>query len=130
MGSAARVTCGVLAALAVLAAHAREIPLDERVAAQEAIEQVYWSHRIWPESNPSPKPLLSEVMPEAAIRAKVERTLRLSLALDVVWNRPVTGEQLHAELGRMTAGSRNGALLKELFQALGNDPELIAETLA
>ena len=52
----------------VSTAVAADVPsLDERVAAQRAIEEVYWKHRIWPESNPTPKPPLSEVMPDEAI---------------------------------------------------------------
>ena len=31
--------------------------LAERVAFQQAIEEVYWRHRIWPTENPDPKPV-------------------------------------------------------------------------
>ena len=30
------------------------LTVEQRVAAQRAIEEVYWKHRIWPESNPRP----------------------------------------------------------------------------
>jgi hypothetical protein len=103
---------------------------EERVAAQRAIEQVYWSHRIWPEENPGPKPPLSAVMPDDAIRARVEDSLRKSSALQQVWKRPITAEQLQAELDRMAKGSRAPEVLRELFAALGDDPFVIAETLA
>jgi len=108
----------------------RSITFEERVAAQKAIEQVYWNRRIWPKDNPGPKPPLSAVMSDDAIRAKVDDYLRKSQALDVWWGRPVTGVQLQAELNRMTRNSRDGALLRELFTALDDDPALIAETLA
>src|SRR5262245_55453960 len=60
-------------ALPVLAAplQGRALTFEQRVAAQKALEQVYWSHRIWPETNPGPKPPLSAVLPDEAIRAKV-----------------------------------------------------------
>jgi hypothetical protein len=35
-----------------------DLSLDERVAYQRAIEEVYWRHRIWPKENRAPKPLL------------------------------------------------------------------------
>jgi hypothetical protein len=104
--------------------------MEERVAAQRAIEEVYWRHRIWPEHNPGPKPPLSAVMPEAAIRAKVLDYLKKSAALERFWQRPITAAQLQAEIDRMSRGTHDAALLEELFGALGNDPHLIAETLA
>src|SRR4029453_5837974 len=58
------------------------LTLEERVAAQRAIEQVYWNHRIWPKENPGPKAALSAVLPDDALRAKVEDTLRKSNALE------------------------------------------------
>lgn len=119
----------VVAAVSVDAAP-RALTLDERLAAQTAIERVYWAHRDWPKDNKAPKPPFSIAMPEAAIREKVMRALRLSRALDVVWGRPVSAEQLQAELDRMARGSRDPAVLQEMFAALGNDTELIAETIA
>ncbi len=107
-------------------------PLDfeDRVAAQAAIEQVYWNHRIWPKENPGPKPPLSAVLSDAAIRAEVEDYLKESNALDALWHRPITAQQLQAEIDRMVQSSRDPDILRELFAALGNDPVLIAETLA
>ena len=109
---------------------ARDLTFDERVAAQKAIEQVYWEHRVWPNENPGPKPALSTVMSDESIRAKVEDYLRKSNALEKTWRRPITAEQLQAELDRMANGSQDGSTLRELYHALGDDPSLIAETLA
>ncbi len=109
---------------------ARELTFEDRVAAQRAIEQVGWNHRIWPKENPGPKPPLAAVMSEEAIRAKVEDYLEKSNALERRWRRPVTSSQLQAELDRMARSTRAPAILLELFAALGNDPTLIAETLA
>jgi hypothetical protein len=124
-----RILCGaLLAAGLVLPAHA--ITFEERVAAQRAIEQVYWKHRIWPQENPGPKPPLSAVLSDAAIRARVEGYLRESNALERYWQRPITASALQAELDRMVKSSRDPELLRELFAALGDDPALIAETVA
>jgi len=99
-------------------------------APQRAIAQVYWNHQNWPKENPQPKPPLSAVMPDEAIRAKVEDYLKKSNALEKWWQRPITAEQLQAEMDRMAKGSRDPRLLSELFAVLGNDPFVIAETLA
>jgi hypothetical protein len=106
------------------------LTLDERVAYQRAIEAVYWRHRLWPKENPQPKPALDEVVPESLIRAKVEDYLRQSRALDVYWQRPITGEQLQAEMERMARQTKQPEVLRELWAALGNDPLVIAECLA
>jgi hypothetical protein len=59
------------------------LSFEDRVAAQRAIEAVYHRHRLWPADNPQPKPALDEVLPEAALRAKVEDYLRQSRALEL-----------------------------------------------
>lgn len=111
-------------------ASSRSLTLDERVAAQRAIEEVYWRHRIWPAENSTPKPSFDSMMPTAALRAKVEDYLAKSNALESWWGHAITGDQLQAELDRMARGSRDSRTLRELFAALGDDPLLIAETLA
>jgi len=111
-------------------AQARELTFEQRVEAQRAIERVYWNHRIWPKENPQAKPPLSAVMPDATIRARVEDYLKKSNALDRWWRHPITAEQLQAEMDRMAKDTRDGATLRDLYAALGNDPFLVAETLA
>jgi hypothetical protein len=69
-------------------------------------------------------------MSEGALRAKVQDYLRKSRALEAVWHRPVTATQLQAELDRMVRHTNDGRMLRELFAALGDDPYVIAETLA
>ena len=108
----------------------RTLTFEDRVDAQRAIEQVYWNHRIWPKENPGAKPPLSTVMSDDAIRAKVEDDLKKSNALEKWWQRPISGEQLQAEMDRMAKNTRDSAVLRELYRALGNDPFVIAETLA
>ena len=56
--------------------------------------------------------------------------LEKSNALENLWQRPVTGEQLQAELERMARDTHDPDMLREMFDALGNDPTLLAETLA
>src|SRR5256886_3265417 len=108
----------------------RTLTFAERVAYQRAIEEVYWRHRIWPKDRPDPKPSLGEVMSSAQLEKKVEDYLRDSEALEDYWQRPLSAEQLQAEMERMAQHTKQPEVLRELFEALGNDPAVIAECLA
>jgi N-acetylneuraminic acid mutarotase len=106
------------------------LSVDERVTLQRAVEEVFWRHRSWPESNPGPKPPLSTVLPESVLRARVEDALRESNGLETIFKHPLTTEDLQAEMTRMAEHTKDPAMLREIFDALGNDPYRIAETLA
>src|SRR5215475_1582750 len=108
----------------------RTLTLAERVAYQRAIEDVYWRHRIWPKERPDKKPSLNAVMSQGQLERKVTDYLRKSQALQDYWQRPITAEQLQAEMDRMAKDTRQPEVLRELFAALGNDPFVIAECLA
>jgi hypothetical protein len=102
----------------------------ERVAYQRAIEEVYWRHRIWPKDNPDPKPSLDAVMSQVQLEKKVADYLCNSQGLEDYWQQPITAQQLQAEVDRMAQHTRQPEVLRELFEALGNDPFVIAECLA
>src|SRR5262245_32898393 len=111
----------------------RTLSFAERVAYQHTIEDVYWRHRIWPRNGgerPDPKPSLDAVMSQAQLEKKVSDYLRKSQALEDYWQRPITAEQLQAEMDRMAKHTKQPEVLRELFAALGNDPFVIAECLA
>jgi Kelch motif len=131
----------------------RSLSFAERVAYQTAIEDVYWRHRIWPNTNPRPKPGLDAVMSQADIEKKVTGYLHNSQILEDDWQRParnashppvamqqvragsdasgpITADQLQAEMERMASNTKQPEVLQELFDALGNDPFVIAECLA
>jgi hypothetical protein len=131
-------TAGLTSSGTLLALSRHEVPgrvqrtltLQERVWYQRAIEEVYWCHRIWPKERPDPKPSLDAVMSQAQLEKKVKDYLRNSQALTDYWRRPITTEQLQAEMDRMAQNTRQPAVLQELFEALGNDAFVIAECLA
>src|SRR5437879_406389 len=108
----------------------RTLMFADRVAYQRAIEKVYWRHRIWPAANASPKLPLEKVMSQAQIEGKVEDYLRNSQALEDYWQRPITPDQLQAEMDRIASHTKQPEALRELFAALGDDPVVIAECLA
>jgi N-acetylneuraminic acid mutarotase len=109
---------------------ARDLGIEQRISAQAAIEGVLWRHRIWPADNPGPKPALQEVLPESALRARVEDSMLESRALEQLWGHPISDADLQAEIERMVGTSRAPDVLQEIFDALGNDPILLRECLA
>ena len=111
----------------------RALGFAERVVFQRAIEDVYWRHRIWPRNggeNPNSKPSLDAVMSQAQLENKVSSYLRDSLVLEDYWQKPITAEQLQAEMDRIARDTKQPEVLRELFEALGSDPAVIAECLA
>ena len=69
-------------------------------------------------------------MSQAQLENKVAGYLHDSLVLEDYWQRPITAEQLQAEMDRMARDTKQPEVLRELFEALGNDPAVIAECLA
>src|SRR4029453_12390513 len=106
------------------------LTLGERVAYQRDIEGVCWRHRIWPKERPDPKPSLDAVMSLVQLKNKVIDYLRKSEALEHYWQRPISADQLQSEMDRMAKYTKQPGVLRELFEALGNDPFVIAECLA
>jgi hypothetical protein len=108
----------------------RTLTFAERVAYQRAIEEVYWRHRIWPKENAQPKPSLDSVMSEEQLEKKVEDYLCKSQLVANQRGSPITAGELQAEMERMASYSKQPEVLRELFEALGNDAFVIAECLA
>src|SRR5882757_7046231 len=108
----------------------RTLSFTERVSYQRAIEEVYWRHRIWPKENPNSKPSLDVVMSQAQLEKKVEDYLLNSQVLEDYCKEPLSAEQLQAEMERMARDTKQLEVLRELFEALSNDPFVIAECLA
>ncbi|HSM15028.1 MAG TPA: kelch repeat-containing protein, partial [Thermoanaerobaculia bacterium] len=137
--SAARARCrrslawlllvGSAGALSGAALGATPRDLEERISCQRRIEQVYWSHRIWPSENPGPKPDLTAVLTRRQLVARVERSRLEEAALERVWGERLGPERIQAELDRIGRSSRRPELLRELFAGLEHDPDLVAECL-
>ena len=69
-------------------------------------------------------------MSQPQIEQKVQDYLRDSETVEANWEKPITPEQLQAEMDRMARDTKAPEVLRELFEALGNDPFVIAECLA
>jgi N-acetylneuraminic acid mutarotase len=132
--SACFIAVGTAPAFLHLEAHAkvsqRTLTFAERVAYQRAIEEVYWRHRIWPKENPGPKPPLDAIISQRQIEKKVEDYLRKSHLVTAQRGLPITAGELQAEMDRIAQHTKRPEMLRELFEALGNDSFVIAECLA
>src|SRR6266699_349911 len=102
-------------------AMARDLTLEDRVKAQEAIERVYYSHQIG-----ATKPF-EEAVSEELLESKVRTYLKQTAALDAFWRASLTSEALQHELQRIVRSSHTPGRLEEIFQALGHDAFLIQE---
>jgi hypothetical protein len=80
--------------------------------------------------NPNPKPSLDAVMSQAQLEKKVEDYLVNSQAVEDYYNEPLSTDQLQGEMDRMARDTRQPEVLRELFEALSDDPFVIAECLA
>ncbi len=103
---------------------ARELSLTERFEAQRAIDRIYYSHQIG-----ATEPF-EQAVPREVSEAKVRAALKLSVALETLWSRPLTASMLEAELQRIQDATKAPDRLRAIFQALDNDPFLILEAVA
>ena len=103
---------------------ASPLSFDERVRAQLALERVAWSHR---EGTKAP---FETAAPLSTVELKVRRSLSESVALERIWGDTLTAARLRRELDRMARASRLPGRLREIFDALGDDPVLLQEAIA
>lgn len=107
----------------------KSLSFEDRIFYQQKIERIYWQERIWPDKN-TPKPSFEKLMTPEVVRGKVENYLRKANALDLYWHKPIQESQIQAEMDRMIRNTKNPKLLQKIFDALNNDPYLIAQCLA
>jgi uncharacterized delta-60 repeat protein len=88
----------------------------ERLAGRDAVEAVYARHRV-------------DLTARADSVPQLDDERRKADALEKIWHRTISSEELQAELDRMARESSDPALLREVFEALGNDPERIVEAI-
>jgi len=100
---------------------ARDLTFDQRVAGQEAIERVYYSHQIG-----TTKPF-EEAVPQSILEQKVLTYLKESAALEQLWGTPLTAAALEVELQRVAGQTRMPSRLREIYRALGGDAFLVQE---
>ncbi len=117
-------TMALLCLAAASRAESADLSFEQRVAAQLAIERVYYAHQLGVDK------AFETLVPRATVEQKVARYLAKSRLLAHYWQTPVTDAMLRAEIERMQRDTRMPDRLRELFSALGDDPLVIAECLA
>jgi|GEM_PF-3458994 len=121
MGVTLKVTLASFALFAVALAWGapRTLSFEERVEAQRAIERVHYSHQtgaVLP---------FEKAVPRALLEAKVKDTLAKSAALERAG--AISEEMLQREQERIERDGRYPDRLREIYDALGNDPLRIRE---
>jgi len=114
----------VLFSCVALPVCADTLTFEQRVAAQEAIERTRYPHLL--DAHRS----FESALPRKRIEAHVRDYLRRSTALELFWQRPVSGAALRAELLRIETRTQDPERLRELYEALENDRFLLQECLA
>ena len=114
---------GLLALLAGRLA-ASEADLPSLRADREAIERVYYKHRL------GTKPPFEQVSPPSLIEKLVRDDLRKEAVLKRVYHVEISADQVAAEMRRIQATTRAPEVLAELNTALGNDPARFARAVA
>ncbi|HEX4826183.1 MAG TPA: kelch repeat-containing protein [Candidatus Polarisedimenticolaceae bacterium] len=102
----------------------------DRVGDLAAIERLRFERRTWPGAKDATRPPFEVAVPEGVIRRRVERTLTESALLLERYGHGISKDDLRSELERMIRGSKDPAVLRAMFRALGDDPRRIAETIA
>jgi N-acetylneuraminic acid mutarotase len=100
---------------------ARDLSFAQRVAAQEAIERVYYAHQVGT-SRP-----FGEIASKAILERKVRDYLGESAYLARVWGAPITRQALAEEWRRIERNTRFPDRLREVYAALGDDTFVIEE---
>jgi hypothetical protein len=98
--------------------------VDDLMADRAAVERIYYNHRM------GEKPAFEQALPKAALEKLVREDQHKESALKKVYGVEVTPAMLEAEVKRINSTTRAPETLAELKQALGNDAERFARTVA
>ena len=93
-------------------------------ADREAIERVYYNHRL------GEKPPFEQALPATTLENLVRQDLRKEAALKQAYGIEITPAMLEAEVQRINTTTRAPEVLAELKAALGNDPARFARAMA
>lgn len=97
----------------------KKLTMEERAKYKMKIEEVY--QKVRTEGKNAPVPDFKYFLKEA------EKDLKFTNALEIYFDFKVTEETLQAELERIIKNTKQPEILREIFKALGNDPETIVE---
>ncbi len=84
---------------------------------------MYYAHQV------GTRPPFEEIASPERLERKVRTYMERSVALEQIWNAPLTAEALAREWERIARSTGYPDRLRELYRALGDDPFLIQECL-
>src|SRR4030042_4139175 len=105
------------------------LTFQDRVDCSKAIERISYKNRLWSHKTIT-KPSFEQAVSEDIIKSRVIDVMKKSNAMEHYWQHPITGEMLQSEIDRMAKSTRNPDMLQQIWDALNNDPHVIAECLA
>ncbi len=132
-GSMSKIVAFAFLLVILLAPCSFAITFEERVEAQRVIEKVYYDLRADYAKKQNPDTILKpfeEIVTREVLEKKVKDTLIKSYLLAIKWDNPITGKHLQAEINRIVKNTKDPRILAKLFNALDNNPNLIAEVIA
>lgn len=101
-----------------------------RLDALAKVDKLYWNHRIWPDTNPTPKPPYPVSLASSRLAGRLTTLDRMAHALALKWNAPVTCTNIDREAQRILTNSKLPKRLREIFLSLGSDPVLFLDAVA
>jgi hypothetical protein len=113
-----------LLALLALAAAGRSDEFGARCADREAIERIYYNHRL------GQKPPFEQTLPPATLENLVRLDLRKEAVLKKNYSVEITPAMLDAEVQRINTTTRAPEMLAEIKTALDNDSDRFANVFA
>ncbi len=89
-----------------------------------------WSQQYWPTENKQTKPKFSQVYSQEHVTEMITDSWMMERALSELFSYKIIRTMLQADLNRMAKNSRDPSGLKALFNAMKDDPELIANCVS
>jgi N-acetylneuraminic acid mutarotase len=108
----------------------KEQYVDKLVECKTAIDELNWSHSLWPKENKSPKPLFKDMVDKQELLNSINNRLKMQAVLFDKFNIEITPTMLQNDLNRMAVNTKNAKRLKQLFSLLGNNPKTITECVS
>ena len=103
---------------------------EQRLDCALALEEVRWSHRAWPKSDPAARPPRDQLISDAVLAERVRSSLTRETELTEQYGFRIEPAALEQEVERMLRHSRAPARLTELLSALDDQTRAIEECLA
>ncbi len=104
--------------------------IENLIECKTTLDEIKWSHNLWPKQNKTPKPKFTDVVDKNSIRQSVENSIKMQVLLQERFGLKITPKMLQDDMQRMANDTQNPDGLRELFANLNNDANTIAQCLS